>query len=571
MSLRSLLVLASFCFMGCYPSWWIRDRDQEWEEAMASGSVGRFEYMCEKPETISGFNNSQLTAPGQPEKACNEMKVRHLAQQKARLVKAVGEQDGATLLELCTNMPTRAKLSVEQLGLTQVQQDACVASKQQTANEVAEVTRDAKATGGLQCLVKLDAYFLKVQKSGKWLSDTKTDDGQRAVLAPTADACIGDVEAKKQAGKNVELYKETTSLKLAKSGVLSQAQQERLAAVQRALPGAIAGEYEAKAATQTQEPAAAALTWACAAKMAQIAGEKERQAKDLTEAKAQLAKAAIKEVLTVSLSGDASTNEIISRLRAEGLGAGLQITDSAADIPLALKLSSPKFESDSEKIVLNTEVVEQRGTKIRAEWAKQNADCERMEKRRDESVATCNRNGPKNTQCSMIRLREQDLGNCRKNLGRMKKEEPASAKVQVPYEATRYIGSVSGLLTIKRGDKSEDLPVSVQEDRVGHGFVERAKLSPVNAKPFSAGELQGAYISRARATVYSLLRKIADERAGMYLDSAMMAPTTDAMAADVVRFAVIAKKRPEGKAGSTIDEKLALPAMDGLELLLTSK
>ncbi|MBE2253876.1 MAG: hypothetical protein IAE78_30380, partial [Myxococcus sp.] len=101
MSLRALLVLGSFCFMSCYPGWWIRDREKEWDEAMASGSVGRFEYLCEKPETISGFNNSQLTAPGQPEKACNEMKARHLAQQQARLVKAIGEQDGATLLELC--------------------------------------------------------------------------------------------------------------------------------------------------------------------------------------------------------------------------------------------------------------------------------------------------------------------------------------------------------------------------------------------------------------------------------------------------------------------------------------
>ena len=67
------------------------------------------------------------------------------------------------------------------------------------------------------------------------------------------------------------------------------------------------------------------------------------------------------------------------------------------------------------------------------------------------------------------------------------------------------------------------------------------------------------------------LRKVADGRAQTFLDSALKASTTAAMAADVVRFAVIAKKTPDGRSAAALSEKLGVPVTDGLEQLLSSK
>lgn len=496
-----------------------------------------------------------------------------LSRQQERLAKAVAKQDGPTLQAMCRNVETLEGYTPEQLGLVPVQQQACVEFEKQTAAELTTVTTDARALGGLPCLVKLDAYFFQLKKSSKWLAADKTDDGQRAALRPTTDACLAEVEAAAQAGRHVELYKQTTTLKLSTSGCLDGAQVQRLGVVVTSLPPAIASLYEAEAAKLSAEPAAAALYLASAAKLAQVGRDEARRQKDLADAKALVTKAGIKEVLTVSFSGDGLAAEVISRLKSGGLGSGLTISDGAgADLTLALELTAPEFSSDSEKVVLKTEVKEQRGTQIRHEWAEKKKDCDREQRQVDHALDNCRRHGSNNSWCAGLASNQKDVKWCLEKLQRIKKEEPAFAMVDVPYEGTKYVGELSGTLTIKQGSEApKKQAVRASEERVGHGFVERAKLSPVNVKPPTASELKPAYLSNASSTVYSQLRAQADARAGTFLESAKQAASTPAMAADLVRFAVIAKKRPDGKLGQSFDEKLGLPAMEALSLLLAEK
>ena len=573
MSFRPLLVLVVFSTMGCIPGWAVRDETERFENAKEKGWYDTLVEMCVKPKQYQIFGGIYGGVLGLKEQSCDEAKRLLLERKQAALAKAVTKQDGATLQAMCSKTEGIEGFTPEQLGLVPVQQQACVEFEKQTAAELVRVTTEAKALGGLACLAKVDAYFVQLKKSGKWLSADKSDDGQRAALRPTTEACLAEVEAAAQAGKHVELYKQTTSLKMSTTGCLDTAQVQRLGVVVMSLPPAIASLYEGEAAKLSAEPAAAALYLASAAKLSQVARDDARRQKDLAEARALIAKAGIKEVLTVSFSGDGLASEVITRLKSGGLGSGLSLSDSgAADVMLALELSAPEFSSDSEKVVLKTEVKEQKGTRTRHEWELKSEMCATklsFNKRAEES---CARNGPKNTNCSRLASNNKDYASCLEQLGRIKKEEPAFAMVDVPYEGTKYVGTLSGTLTIKQGnDAPKKQTVRAQEERVGHGFVERAKLSPVNVKPPTAADLRATYFSSASSTVYSQLRAQADARAGTFLESAQKATTTQAMAADLVRFAVIAKKRPEGKVGQSFDERLNLPSMDGLALLLAEK
>lgn len=573
----SLLVMLVLSTVGCIPREAIIEQTERLERAKTKSEYSTLVEMCLHPKEyrVSGGRGSSCCfAPIKDvtEQACVEAKALLLRRQQERLTTAVMKQDGATLQTMCRTVETFEGSTPEQLGLIPVQQQACVEFEKQTAAELATVTAEAKGLGGLPCLAKVDAYFYQLKKSAKWLSADKTDEGNRAALQPTTEACLAEVEAAAQAGKHVELYKQTTTLKLSTTGCLSAAQWQRLGVVVTSLPPAIASLYEAEAAKLSAEPAAAALYLASAARLAQVARDDARRQKDLADAKALIAKAGIKEVLTVSFSGDGLAAEVIARLKSGGLGAGLSVADGAGDLSLSLELTAPEFSSDSEKIVLTTEVKEQRGTKIRHEWAEKKKDCEREQRQVDDGVEKCRRNGPRDVHCSRYESDKKDVRWCLEKLERIKKEEPAFVTSEVPYEATKYVGALSGTLTIKQGsDAPRKQPVRASDERVGHGFVERAKLSPVNVKPPTAGELKPAYFSSATSTVYGLLRAQADARAGTFLDSAQKATTTQAMAADLVRFAVIAKKRPEGKLGQAFDEKLNLPAMDGLALLLAEK
>lgn len=570
-----VLVLST---VGCIPREAIIEQNERLERAKASANYSTLVEMCLEPKEfrVSGGRGSSCCfepIKDVTEKACAEAKALLLTRQQERLAKAVAKQDGPTLQAMCRNVETLKGFTPEQLGLVPVQQQACVEFEKQTAAELATVTTEAKTLGGLQCLAKVDAYFVQLKKSGKWLSADKTDDGQRATLQPTTEACLAEVEAAAQAGKHVELYKLTTTLKLTTTGALSPAQVQRLGAVVVSLPPAIATLYEAEAAKLSAEPAAAALYLACAAKLAVAARDDARRQKDLAEAKALIAKAGIKEVLTVSFSGEGLAGEVISRLKSNGLGSGLSFAEGGgSDLTVALELTSPEFSSDSEKVVLKTEVKEQRGTQVRHEWLEKKKDCDREQRQVDDGLEKCRRNGPKDYNCGRYESNKKDVRWCLEKLERIKKEEPAYAMVDVPYEGTRYVGQLSGTLTIKQGsDAPKKQAVRASEERVGHGFVERAKLSPVNVKPPTAGELKPGYFANASSTVYSHLRAQADARAGTFLESAQKATTTPAMAADLVRFAVIAKKRPEGKLAQAFDEKLSLPAMDALSLLLAEK
>lgn len=573
----SLLVTLVLSTVGCIPREAIIEQTERLERAKTKSEYSTLVEMCLKPKEyrVSGGRGSSCCfAPIKDvtEQACVEAKALLLRRQQERLTTAVQKQDGATLQAMCRTVETFEGSTPEQLGLIPVQQQACVEFEKQTAAELTQVTTEAKALGGLQCLVKLDGYFFQLKKSAKWLSADKTDEGNRAALQPTTEACLAEVEAAAQAGKHVELYKQTTTLKLSTTGCLNSAQAQRLGVVVTSLPPAIASLYEAEAAKLSAEPAAAALYLASAARLAQVARDDARRQKNLTNAKALVAKAGIKEVLTVSFSGDGLAAEVITRLKTGGLGAGLAVAEGAGDLSLSLELTAPEFSSDSEKIVLHTEVKEQRGTKIRHEWAEKKKDCDRAQGRVDHALDNCRRNGPRDSWCLGLASNQRDVKWCHERLQTIKKEEPAFVTSDVPYEGTKYVGALSGTLTIKQGsDAPKKQPVRASDERVGHGFVERAKLSPVNVKPPTAGELKSAYFSSATSTVYNLLRAQADARASTFLDSAQKATTTQAMAADLVRFAVIAKKRPDGKLGQAFDEKLSLPAMDALSLLLSEK
>lgn len=556
---------------GCIPSWAVQRDTENFERAKQEGNYTRLVQICVKPEKYQIIGKYYDSVGDLQEQACAESKRLLQKSQKERLEMAVAKKNSATLQSMCAQSETIEGFTPEQLGLVPTQQQACTELKNLSAAELAQVTQESQALGGFACLAKLDGYFLDLKKSKRWLSETKTDDAQRALLTPTADSCLAQVETQQKEGKSRELYRQTTSLKMTTTGVLTPAQAQRVGTVVTALPPAIATEYETEAAAQSAEPAAAALYWASGARMAQIAHDAARQKKDLTEAKAALAKANIKESLTVSMSGDGLASEIVTKLKSDGLGSGLKWADANADLPISVGLSSPVFAGDKQSVMLKTEVKEQKGTQIRHEWAEKKKDCDREQRQVDEGVESCRKHGPRNVNCGRYESNKKDVKWCLEKLERIKKEEPAFAMVDVPYEGTKYSGTLSGSLKFKQGAESPmEQVISVSEERTGHGFVERAKLASVSVKPPTAADLRSSYFASATAAVYSKLRKVADARASGYLDSALKATTVPSMAADAVRFAVVGRMPPTGKVATVLDEKLNLPASEALTLLLSS-
>ncbi|MDP3506247.1 MAG: hypothetical protein Q8S33_38260 [Myxococcales bacterium] len=565
--------LFSLSLMACWlPPEFVREETQLFDTAVKDRDESALKQMCRNPHIIS-YANGYLHGGviGQQDKACAELKKVLAGNETDRLARAVAKGDTAVMLQMCRSPSTLdSKLTNAELGVEGLQPQACEALKKATASNFEKVTKEATSLGGVPCLVRLEKHYDELKRSKTWLTEVTTEDGQRAAMKPHTDVCLGKLEADAKDAKHVAVYRELMAAKFAPElPSLMADQNARVRSVSTALRTSIATDYEAEAAKLKDEPAAAALYLACAGKMALLAGDTARQGKDVADAKALVTKAAIKESLTVSFAGDGLAAEVIARIKADGLGSGLELATTGADIPVVVQLSTPSFQSTKEQVTLTTEVKEQKGTRTRHEWQLKSEMCATklsFNKRAEES---CARNGPRNTNCGRIASNNKDYAYCLEQLGRIKKDEPAFAMVSVPYDGTKYRGTLTGTLSIKQGaDAPVEQKVVAADESVGHGSVARANLGAVSARTPTAAELKGSYLGSAKSTVMSGLRKVADGRAQTFLDSALKASSTSAMAADVVRFAVIAKKRPEGKLAAALNEKLDLPAMDGLELLL---
>lgn len=565
--------LYSAGLMACWlPPEFVREETRLFDAAVKDRDESALKQMCRNPH-IESFANGYLHGGviGQQDKACAELKKVLAGNETERLTRAVAKGDTAVMLQMCRSPRTLdAQLTNAELGVEPLQPQACAELKKATASNFEQVTKEATSLGGVPCLARLEKHYDELRRSKTWLTEVTTDDGQRAAMKPHTDVCLLKVETDAKGDRHLAVYRELMAAKFpAELPSLMADQNARVRSVSSALRTTIATDYETEAARLKDEPAAAALYLACAGKMALLAGDTARQLKDVADAKALVAKAAIKESLTVSFTGDGLAAEVITRIKADGLGSGLELVATGADIPVVVQLSTPSFQSTREQVTLTTEVQEQKGTRTRHEWELKSEMCATklsFNKRAEES---CSRNGPRNSNCGQLASNNKSYQYCLEQLGRIKKDEPAFATVSVPYDGTKFRGTLSGALTIKQGaDAPVEQKVTAAEESVGHGSVERAKLSAVSARAPTAAELKGSYVSSAKSTVMSGLRKVADGRAQTFLDSALKASSTSAMAADVVRFAVIAKKRPEGKLAATLIEKLDLPAMDGLELLL---
>ena len=75
-------------------------------------------------------------------------------------------------------------------------------------------------------------------------------------------------------------------------------------------------------------------------------------------------------------------------------------------------------------------------------------------------------------------------------------------------------------------------------------------------------------VGGATAIVYARLRAIADGRAAGLLDAALRGATPTVIAADLIRYFVVAKGKQPAGAGAALDDKLNLPAMQALGLML---
>jgi len=362
MSNRTKLAIGlySFSLMACWlPPEFVREETRLFDAAVKDRDESALKQMCRNPH-IESFANGYLHGGviGQQDKACAELKKVLAGNETDRLTRAIAKGDTAVMLQMCRSPRTLdSQLTNAELGVEALQPQACAELKKATASNFEQVTKEATSLGGVPCLVRLEKHYDELKRSKTWLTETATDDGQRAAMKPHTDVCLGKLETDSKDGKHVAVYRELMAAKFpTELPSLMADQNARVRSVSNALRTAIATDYEAQAAALKDEPAAAALYLACAGKMALLAGDTARQGKDVGDAKALVTKAAIKESLTVSFAGDGLAAEVIARIKADGLGSGLEFATTGADIPVVVQLSTPSFQSTKEQVTLTTEV-----------------------------------------------------------------------------------------------------------------------------------------------------------------------------------------------------------------------
>jgi hypothetical protein len=498
------------------------------------------------------------------EKEMVKIKARH----RSELDSAVQSGDPEKLVALCRT-PLLAHANFRRPWYdTETSAEACQLIKNRFDAATASAITEAKKAGGAECLHRLQGRFEAGRNMKPESFAWQKEDALRAALAPAAEACTAELEALHAEGSWRAVYSAMLgNEQVAEGTAFDPAVQARLKKLWADAPKGALTEFET-AASNAGSPLAQSMFLAAAACAAKSVGNQGRT-RGHTHKAQELVLGASANTVKVTLHGPPA---VVDAVQKAGAGSSVVFAEGG-ELAFEVTPGAPSFKTGRETLSRTAERQVPGGSKPNPEYRHVKEDCERIERYLERERDSCNRNGPRNTNCGRIASRQKEVASCHKKLTGIREMVPATRTETASYDELRIYGDASGSVTLKNlkatpEPTTSELRVSATVSHFEHGSVPGFTVGATGrATPVTEGELRGAYDQQLASVVAAAIREHSSQLFGRLLVTAAQSTSDEERAAAYLRYRVVSNKRLDDHSHVELTRRMALPTRQAMDML----